>query len=83
MGNGGLHRVGRQRNTWVVAGLRSHRTHGCSIGDRDAENKEILKKRRGEKEREKEEEGEREAGSGAECEVLKAGFQSSGMTTKL
>lgn len=26
---------------------------------------------------------EREAGSGAECEVLKAGFQGSGMTTEL
>lgn len=51
VGNGGLPRVGRQRNTWVVAGLRSHRAHGCSIGDRDAENKEILKKKDGEKKR--------------------------------
>jgi hypothetical protein len=55
-------RIGESQNTWLV-------------GDRDTENKEMIKKRQREKEREKkEEEEEREVGCGAECEVLKVGF---------
>lgn len=59
---------------WVVAGLRSHRAQGCSIGDRDAENKEILKKKKdGEKEREKEEEGRERLGVGLNVKYSRLG----------
>lgn len=58
---------------WVVAGLRSHRAHGCSIGDWDAENKEILKKKDGEKEREKEEEGRERLGVGLNVKYSRLG----------